>query len=85
LVQFINNAHAKGGKVVYVGFGSIVVSDAQEMTQCIVDAVLESKVYCILSKGWSERGNDKDSKGKSEENGEEDETESDGVKFPEQI
>lgn len=80
-MDFIDNAHAKGGKIVYIGFGSIVVSDAQEMTRCIVDAVLESKVYCILSKGWSDRGNDKD-KGGDDKGGLDG---SDGVQYPPEI
>ncbi len=84
LVQFIDNAHTKGKKVVYIGFGSIVVSDAKEMTQCIVDAVVESDVYCILSKGWSDRGDEKgDDKGDGKKEDEADDN--DGVQMPEQI
>ena len=55
LVEFIENAHAAGKKVVYIGFGSIVVSDPDAMTQCIIESVLESGVYAIMSKGWSDR------------------------------
>ncbi|PFH54756.1 glycosyltransferase family 1 protein [Amanita thiersii Skay4041] len=55
LVEFIDNAHASGKKVVYIGFGSIVVSDPKGMTQCVVEAVVRSGVYAILSKGWSDR------------------------------
>ncbi|KAJ6626839.1 hypothetical protein B0H10DRAFT_1996784 [Mycena sp. CBHHK59/15] len=55
LVEFINSAHAEGKKVVYIGFGSIVVSDPKTMTRCVVDAVLRSGVRAILSKGWSDR------------------------------
>jgi len=55
LVDFINNAHALNKKVVYIGFGSIVVSDPKGMTQCVVEAVIQSGVYAILSKGWSDR------------------------------
>jgi len=40
---------------VYIGFGSIVVPDPKAMTRCVVDAVLQSGVYAILSKGWSDR------------------------------
>jgi sterol 3beta-glucosyltransferase len=49
------------------------------MTQCIVDAVLESKIYCILSKGWSDRGNEKGDEVKDDLDG------SDGVKYPPEI
>lgn len=55
LVDFIDSAHQNGKKVVYVGFGSIVVSDPDAMTRCIVEAILRSGVYAILSKGWSDR------------------------------
>ncbi|PPR00259.1 hypothetical protein CVT24_005007 [Panaeolus cyanescens] len=55
LVEFIDKAHSKGHKVVYIGFGSIVVSDPKSMTRIVVEAVLRSGVYAILSKGWSDR------------------------------
>lgn len=55
LVDFIEGAHQIGKKVVYVGFGSIVVSDPEAMTKCVVDAIKRSGVYAILSKGWSDR------------------------------
>lgn len=98
LVEFIDGAHDKGHKVVYMwglvshwkwcedtllthwcsGFGSIVVSDPQEMTRCVVDAVKESGVYAILSKGWSDRG----SKAKGEAG---DSEGADGIKYPPEI
>ncbi|KAK7064572.1 sterol 3-beta-glucosyltransferase [Favolaschia claudopus] len=55
LVNFIDKAHAEGKKVVYIGFGSILVSDPKTMTRCVIDAVLRSGVRAILSKGWSDR------------------------------
>ncbi|OQO01189.1 hypothetical protein B0A48_13432 [Cryoendolithus antarcticus] len=55
LLAFINKAKADNAKLVYIGFGSIVVSDSRAMTQHIVDAVLKADVRCILSKGWSDR------------------------------
>ena len=39
----------------YIGFGSIVVSDPRAMTQCVIEAVVRSGVHAILSKGWSDR------------------------------
>lgn len=42
-------------KLVYIGFGSIVVSDPKELTEAVVGAVLQADVRCILNKGWSER------------------------------
>jgi len=55
LLQFIDKARAKQKKIVYIGFGSIVVSDPEAMTKCILEAVKKSGVYAILSKGWSDR------------------------------
>jgi sterol 3beta-glucosyltransferase len=55
LVAFIDSAHKKGKKVVYIGFGSIVVSDPKGMTRCVIEAIVQSGVHAILSKGWSDR------------------------------
>lgn len=55
LLAFIDNAHSLGKKIVYIGFGSIVVSDPKTMTQCVIEAVVRSGVHAILSKGWSDR------------------------------
>lgn len=55
LVEFIENAHQQGKKVVYIGFGSIVVSDPEAMTKCVIEAIVQSGVHAILSKGWSDR------------------------------
>jgi sterol 3beta-glucosyltransferase len=55
LVSFIDKAHNSGCKVVYIGFGSIVVPDPKAMTRCVIEAVQRSGVYAILSKGWSDR------------------------------
>lgn len=55
LLAFIKKAREDKMKLVYIGFGSVVVSDSKVMTQSIVDAVLKADVRCILSKGWSDR------------------------------
>lgn len=55
LVDFMKRARADEKKIVYVGFGSIVVADPAAMTESIVEAVLKADVRCILSKGWSDR------------------------------
>ncbi len=55
LLDFIESAKKAKKKVVYIGFGSIVVSDPKVMTSCVVEAVVQSGVYAILSKGWSDR------------------------------
>ncbi|KAG6188188.1 Sterol 3-beta-glucosyltransferase [Claviceps purpurea] len=55
LSDFIQRARQDGKKLVYVGFGSIIVNDPAKMTQEVIDAVLKADVRCILSKGWSDR------------------------------
>ncbi|KAI5966737.1 ATG26 [Candida pseudojiufengensis] len=60
LVEFMNSAARDNKKLVYIGFGSIVVNDATSLTKAIVEAVLEADVRCILNKGWSDRGKSKD-------------------------
>lgn len=55
LLAFIAKAKKDKMKLVYIGFGSVIVSDSKAMTQNIVDAVLKADVRCILSKGWSDR------------------------------
>ncbi|KAG0316213.1 Sterol 3-beta-glucosyltransferase [Dissophora globulifera] len=48
-------------KPVYIGFGSMVVSDPERMTKTIIDAVVKSGVRAIISKGWSDKkSTDKD-------------------------
>ncbi|KAI4260866.1 MAG: hypothetical protein LQ352_000021 [Teloschistes flavicans] len=55
LSNFISKARSEGKKIVYIGFGSIVVSDPAALTKTVVDSVLKADVRCILSKGWSDR------------------------------
>jgi len=55
LTDFIEKARRDDKKVVYVGFGSIIVPDPAKMTQEVIDAVSKADVRCILSKGWSDR------------------------------
>ena len=55
LVAFIKQAREDSMKLVYIGFGSVVVNDSRVMTQHIIDAVTKADVRCILSKGWSDR------------------------------
>lgn len=58
LVAFIAKAKADKKKLVYIGFGSIVVSDPAAMTKTVVESVRKTGVRCILSKGWSDRHGD---------------------------
>jgi sterol 3beta-glucosyltransferase len=45
LVKFI-----EAGPVIYIGFGSIIVPDPDEMTRILVEAVKQAGVRAILSK-----------------------------------
>ncbi|EMG48878.1 ATG26 Sterol 3-beta-glucosyltransferase [Candida maltosa Xu316] len=60
LVKFMNDAAYDGKKIVYIGFGSIVVKDAKSLTKAVVEAVKRADVRCILNKGWSDRLDKKD-------------------------
>lgn len=55
LTDFIEKARTGGKKIVYIGFGSIVVSDPAALTRTVIESVLKADVRCILSKGWSDR------------------------------
>lgn len=55
LLEFMDAARKAKKKIVYIGFGSIVVSDPKAMTRIVVEAIHQSGVYAILSKGWSDR------------------------------
>lgn len=54
------------------------MSDPEEMTRCVVEAVVNSGVYAILSKGWSDRGSKREEP-KADSQG------ADGVKYPPEI
>ena len=60
LTDFIKTARDDQKKIVYIGFGSIVVSDPAALTKTVVESVLKADVRCILSKGWSDRLGSKD-------------------------
>ncbi|RGP70242.1 udp-glucose,sterol transferase [Fusarium sporotrichioides] len=45
-----------GPPPIYIGFGSIVIEDADKLTAILVDAVKETGVRAIISKGWSKLG-----------------------------
>ncbi|KAL3468511.1 sterol 3-beta-glucosyltransferase [Aspergillus heterothallicus] len=61
LTDFIKRARQDGKKLVYIGFGSVVVSDPTALTRTVIESVLKADVRCILSKGWSARLGDPDS------------------------
>lgn len=45
-----------GPPPIYIGFGSIVMEDADAMTRTILDAVWQCGVRAIVSEGWSKLG-----------------------------
>lgn len=55
LVEFIKKAKEDGKKLAYIGFGSITISDPRGTQKAIYEAVKESDIRAIVSKGWSER------------------------------
>jgi len=59
IVEFIRRAREDDKRIIYIGFGSIVVSDPKALTETVIESVKNAGVRCILSKGWSDRLNDK--------------------------
>lgn len=55
LVAFLDGARQAGKPIVYIGFGSITVSNPAELTRNIIEAVETAGVACVLAKGWSGR------------------------------
>ena len=60
LTDFIAKARVDSKKLVYIGFGSITVPDPAGLTKSVVESVLRADVRCILSKGWSDRLDNKE-------------------------
>ncbi|KAG2179075.1 hypothetical protein INT43_001925, partial [Umbelopsis isabellina] len=58
LLEFLNNENDQR-PIIYVGFGSIIVPDPDEITKVISESVLKAGVRAIISKGWSSRLQDK--------------------------
>lgn len=60
LIAFLDLAKAENKKVVFIGFGSIIIPDPEEMTRVVVGAVQKAQVYAIVAKGWSDRAKGKE-------------------------
>lgn len=84
LFNFIEKARADKKKLVYVGFGSIIVPDPAKLTQEVIDAVIKSDVRCILSKGWSDRMSTGNKDDKSPKDGDKAENEQQSVEKTEE-
>ncbi|GAA5991543.1 hypothetical protein JCM10908_005753 [Rhodotorula pacifica] len=55
LLDWMEEAKSNDKKVVFIGFGSIIIPDPLEMTRVIVESVEKAGVYAIVAKGWSDR------------------------------
>lgn len=60
LLEFLDRAKQNGKKVVFIGFGSIIIPDPVEMTRVVSEAVEKADVYAIIAKGWSDRNKSDD-------------------------
>ncbi|GAA5936941.1 sterol 3-beta-glucosyltransferase [Sporobolomyces koalae] len=60
LIKWMDKAKENKKKIVFIGFGSIIIPDPVAMTRVISEAVEEADVYAIVAKGWSDRAGSKD-------------------------
>jgi sterol 3beta-glucosyltransferase len=51
----MKKARVDGKKLVYIGFGSIVVENVNAMLETVIQAVTTADVRCVLGTGWSDR------------------------------
>lgn len=66
---FIKKAREDKVPLVYIGFGSIIVSDPEAMNQTVLDAIEQSGVRCVVARGWMSRSTKKKDHGKDEGQG----------------
>lgn len=45
-----------GKKIIFIGFGSIIIPDPEKMTRVVTEAVGRAGVFAVIAKGWSDRG-----------------------------
>ncbi len=62
LAEFLARAKKDGKKIAYIGFGSITIENAEEVSANIMKAVRQADVRAIVAKGWSGRGGSKKKK-----------------------
>ncbi|EGF97640.1 family 1 glycosyltransferase [Melampsora larici-populina 98AG31] len=72
LIKFLNRSREMGKKIVYIGFGSIVVPDPIGLSKMVIEAVEKSGVHAVVSKGWSDRMSKKDNQPQKENQTKED-------------
>ncbi|KPV76709.1 glycosyltransferase family 1 protein [Rhodotorula graminis WP1] len=71
LTKWLDEAKDNDKKVVFIGFGSIIIPDPLEMTRVVVEAAEKAGVYAIVAKGWSDRQKGDDDDGEPDEEKEE--------------
>lgn len=67
LTKWLDEAKDNDKKVVFIGFGSIIIPDPLEMTRVVVEAAEKAGVYAIVAKGWSDRQKGDDDDGEPDE------------------
>nr|CDI53382.1 UDP-glucose:sterol glucosyltransferase Ugt53A1 [Melanopsichium pennsylvanicum 4] len=67
MLEFLVKAKDDGKKIAYIGFGSITIENAEEVSANIMKAVRESDVRAIVAKGWSGRGGSSKKKKKQQQ------------------
>ncbi|GAA5892114.1 hypothetical protein JCM8208_001437 [Rhodotorula glutinis] len=67
LTKWLDEAKNTDKKVVFIGFGSIIIPDPLEMTRVVVEAAEKAGVYAIVAKGWSDRQKGDDDDGEPDE------------------
>ncbi|SPO25608.1 probable UDP-glucose:sterol glucosyltransferase Ugt53A1 [Ustilago trichophora] len=65
--DFLEKARKDDKKIAYIGFGSITIENAEEVSNNIMKAVREADVRAIVAKGWSGRGGSKSKKKKKQQ------------------
>ncbi|GAA6009840.1 hypothetical protein JCM11491_000834 [Sporobolomyces phaffii] len=75
LIEWMDKAKEEKKKIVFIGFGSIIIPDPVAMTRVISEAVEEADVYAIVAKGWSDRAGSKDDSEETKKKAEEKEKE----------
>ncbi|CDS01828.1 hypothetical protein [Sporisorium scitamineum] len=66
LSDFLARTKKDGKKIAYIGFGSITIENAEEVSANIMKAVHAADVRAIVAKGWSGRGGSKPKKKKKQ-------------------
>lgn len=58
LLEWMAQARRDGKPIVYIGFGSITIPHPNRVQARLINAIVQSDVRAIMSKGWSDRSYD---------------------------